>query len=300
MSHIPVLLEEVIRVMEPKPGDLIIDSTLGGGGHASELAKRVGLSGTLLGIDWDADAVERAEKTLRSLALGHLAIVQGNYAELSAVLAKEKLPKADGLLLDLGLSSDQLADSGRGFSFEGDEPLDMRYDPKSGNPSAAEVVNGTREEELADIIFRYGEERNARRIAKAIVEARRKKKILRTSDLVAVIAGVIPKHGKVHPATKTFMALRIFVNRELENLETILEKLPAVVRRGGKVAIITFHSLEDRIVKKRFQELVKSGRATLLNKKPIIPTREEIFKNPRSRSAKLRAIQLLSNHEYHQ
>ncbi|MFH1162265.1 MAG: 16S rRNA (cytosine(1402)-N(4))-methyltransferase RsmH [Candidatus Jorgensenbacteria bacterium] len=312
MLHTPVLLEEVIRVMEPKPGDFIIDGTLGGGGHARELAKRIGPSGMLLGIDWDADAVRRAKETLSTLTIKRLAIVQGNYAELSAVLAKEKLPKADSLLLDLGLSSDQLADSGRGFSFEGDEPLDMRYDPKSGNPSAAEVVNGTREEELADIIFRYGEERNARRIAKAIVAARRKEKILRTPDLIRVIESVVPRpsfaklppspklrrtgrtgKGKFHPATKTFMALRIFVNREFENLETILEKLPAVVRRGGRAAIITFHSLEDRIVKKCFQELVKSGKATLLNKKPIIPTREEIFKNPRSRSAKLRACTII-------
>ncbi|PIP29948.1 16S rRNA (cytosine(1402)-N(4))-methyltransferase [Candidatus Jorgensenbacteria bacterium CG23_combo_of_CG06-09_8_20_14_all_54_14] len=290
MPHIPVLLQEVIGILDPRPGGFVIDGTLGGGGHARELAKCVGQSGTLLGVDWDADAVRRAKETLGAPEIKRLVIVQGNYAELPAVLAKEKLQKADGLLLDLGLSSDQLAGSGRGFSFEGDEPLDMRYDTKSGNPSAAELLNRLRADELADIFSSYGEERNARRIAKAIVEARRKEKFLRVSQLASVIESAVPRHGKTHPATKVFMALRIFVNRELENLETILEKLPAVVRRGGKVAIITFHSLEDRIVKHRFQELAKTGRATLLTKKPITPTREEIFKNPRSRSAKLRAI----------
>lgn len=292
MPHTPVLLQEVIWILDPQPGSFVIDGTVGSGGHAKELAKRVGQSGTLLGIDWDADAVRRAKETLRGQAIGRLAIVQGNYAELPRILARENLPKADCLLLDLGLSSDQLARSGRGFSFEGDEPLDMRYDPKSGNPSAAEAVNRMNADELADIFSRYGEERNARRIAKAIVEARRKEKFLHTSQLVSVIESVIARRGKMHPATKVFMALRIFVNRELESIETILEKLPAVVQRGGKVAIITFHSLEDRIVKRRFQELAKTGRATLITKKPITPTPEEIFKNPRSRAAKLRAIQL--------
>lgn len=293
MSHIPVLLEEVIRVVEPKPGDFVIDGTLGAGGHARELVKRIRPSGTFLGMDWNADAVAGAKETFADTPTKHLTLQQGNYAELPAVLANGKFAKADVLLLDLGLSSDELESSGRGFSFAGDEPLDMRYAPESGNPSAAEVVNGAREEELADIIFRYGEERNARRIAKAIVAARRKEKILRTSELVRVIASVAPRSGKANPATRTFMALRIFVNRELENLETVLGVLPSIVKPGGKVAIITFHSLEDRIVKKRLQELVKSGKAALLNKKPIIPTREEILKNPRSRSAKLRAIRFI-------
>ncbi|MFH1193166.1 MAG: 16S rRNA (cytosine(1402)-N(4))-methyltransferase RsmH [Candidatus Jorgensenbacteria bacterium] len=302
MSHIPVLLQEVIKILEPKPGDFAIDGTLGAGGHAEALAKRVGRSGTLLGIDWDADAVRRAKETLADVPIKRLTLKQGNYAELPAALANENLPKADALLLDLGLSSDELEASGRGFSFMKDEPLDMRYDPKSGNPSAAETVNGAREEELADIIFRYGEERNARRIAKAIVAARRKEKILRTSDLVRVIESAVSRpsfaklrtgKAKLNPATKTFMALRIFVNRELENLETVLRELPSIMKSSGKVAIITFHSLEDRIVKKQFQELVRSGKAALLNKKPVTPTREEILKNPRSRSAKLRAIQLV-------
>jgi 16S rRNA (cytosine1402-N4)-methyltransferase len=276
-------------MLAPEPGAFIVDGTVGGGGHAKELAKRVGRSGTLLGVDRDADAVERAREALGTLPLRRLVLRQGNYAELPRILAEEKLPKADALLLDLGFSSDELS-SGRGFSFLSGEPLDMRYDPKSGDPSAAEILNREREEVLADIFLRYGEERNARRVAKAIVAARRKEKILRTSQLTDLVASVVPRRGKVHPATKVFMALRIFVNRELTNLETVLTELLRIVKPGGKVAVITFHSLEDRIVKHRLRELAASGRAILLTGKPITPAREEILRNPRSRSAKLRVL----------
>lgn len=293
MSHIPVLLQEVIGILKLQEGQFMIDGTVGSGGHAKEIVARLGPSGTFLGVDRDAEAARRAKSVLERETIRRLVVVQGNYAALSEILANEKLPRADSLLLDLGLSSDQLAASGRGFSFEGDEPLDMRYDPQMETPSAADVVNGMRAEELADVLFRYGEERRSREIAAAIVAARRQKKLLRTSDLVSVITSVVPRHSRTHPATKTFMALRIFVNRELEHLETILADLPHIVRIGGTIAIITFHSLEDRIVKNRFRELARAGHATLLTKKPIIPTREEILQNPRSRSAKLRAIQIL-------
>ena len=290
--HEPVLLNETIRILDPKPGAFFIDGTLGGGGHSKAILEKVGANGMLLGTDWDNDAVLRFEK--ENKAYGKKVLVRNaNYRQIPDILKKEKLPHADGLFLDLGFSSDQIENAEKGFSFQYEGPLDMRY-AKEGE-TAAEVVNGLREEELADIFWKFGDERFSRQIAKRIVEERRKKRILTKTRLAEVVASAFParfRNGKVNPATKVFQALRIYVNHEFENIESILGNLNECVKSGGRIAVITFHSSEDRIVKKRFSELVKAGNAEHLIKKPIAPTRDEIKRNPRSRSAKLRAIQL--------
>ncbi|MCX6788779.1 MAG: 16S rRNA (cytosine(1402)-N(4))-methyltransferase RsmH [Candidatus Jorgensenbacteria bacterium] len=289
--HKPVLLHETIEILSPQSGEFFIDGTLGGGGHANAILDRIGKSGTLLGIDWDADAISRFEKTNEGRA--KIFVRNSNYNSIPKILTDEKMPKADGLLLDLGFSSFQIEDASRGFSFQSDGPLDMRYSREG--LTAAEVVNGFREEELADIFWKFGDESFSRQIAKKIVEERRKERILTTGRLRDVVVEAFPvrfRNGRVSPATKVFQALRIYVNKEFENIESILGNLSECVKSGGRVAVITFHSSEDGIVKKAFQGLVKSGIAELINKKPIAPTREEVLENPRSRSAKLRAIKL--------
>lgn len=290
--HAPVLLEETIHALDLHAGDFVIDGTVGGGGHASALLERTGIEGRFLGMDWDRDAISRVRE--RFVEGPHKLFVQGNYAELPAVLAAHRLPKADALLIDLGFSSDQIESSGRGFSFRRDEPLDMRYDAEAEVETAAELVARSSVSELARIFREYGEERRALPFAKGIVEARRKRPI-RTSgalaELIERLAG--GRRGKTHPATKVFMALRIAVNGEMTNVAKALANLSAVVKPHGRAAFITFHSLEDRLVKNAFRSLAKEGKAVLITKKPIGPPREEIIKNPRSRSAKLRAIEIL-------
>ena len=285
VKHIPVLLNEVIKVLDPKVGEFFIDGTLGGGGHAMAIAKCLGSDGKILAVDVDDEAVKRVDAKFK--------IFHANYTEIPEILKKEKLPKADGLLLDLGFSSFQIDDPKRGFSFLHDAPLDMRYDVRSKNISAEDVVNGMSEKDLADIFWKYGEERWSRVIAKRIIDERKKKRIQTTTELARVIEKAISRKGRMHPATKVFQALRIYVNKELENVEIITKKIPDIIAKDGRVAIISFHSLEDRIVKNAFRDLVKSKKALFINKKPIIPTRAEILKNPRSRSAKLRAIQII-------
>lgn len=295
MSHIPVLFDEVIGVLRPQKGEFFVDGTAGSGGHAEALARAIAPAGALLSVDWDPEALRRTGERLKGIPLTKLVLHHGNYADLAEILAAQGFPRADGLLLDLGFSSEQLAHSGRGFSFSGDEPLDMRYDPEGGGASAAEVVNTLSRERLADILSRYGEERRARKIAEAIAEMRRVRRILRTGDLVAAIEAAGARRGKLHAATKVFMALRIFVNRELENLAQAIEGLEEIMAPHGRVAVISFHSLEDRLVKFRFRELVQRGKAEFIVKKPIAPSRAEIERNPRSRSAKLRAIRMKAN-----
>ncbi|MBI3638227.1 16S rRNA (cytosine(1402)-N(4))-methyltransferase RsmH, partial [Candidatus Wolfebacteria bacterium] len=309
MSHTPVLLKETIEILDPKPGEFFIDGTIGNGGHSKEILKRIGPNGKLLGIDWDKNAIAKLQiaelQNCKNLILLH-----GNYADLPKILKNlpagrqgKKLGKANGLLLDLGFSSEQL-ESGRGFSFLKDEPLDMRYNAKSqisnlksqNNLTAAEVINQFSEKDLADIIFKYGEERFSRRIAKAITEQRKIKRILGTFNLVEIIKKAVPKsyeRGRIHPATRTFQALRIYVNNELKNLENLLKNIDKIVKNEGRIAIISFHSLEDRLVKNRFKELKNEGKAVILTKKPITAGDEEIKNNPRSRSAKLRAIKII-------
>jgi len=318
--HKPVLLHEVIRILNPEgepsvpygacpqpgpacrqAGNFFIDGTIGSGGHAVEILKRIGPKGKLLGVDWDEQMI--ANCRLQIADYKNAILIHGNYANLPEILKENNLPKADGLILDLGFSSEQL--QGRGFSFLKDEPLDMRYsangefriqNAECRISTAAEVVNSFNEKDLAEILWKYGEERFSRQIAKKIVEERRKKRILTTFDLAEIIKKAVPRNyerGRIHPATRTFQALRIYVNDELGNLEKLLNNLPKILKAKGRTAIISFHSLEDRLVKNAFRELKTKKVAEILTKKPITPDEEEIRRNPRSRSAKMRAIKLI-------
>lgn len=273
MVHKPVLLKEVMTLLDPKPGEFFIDGTAGGGGHTKALQERVGETGQVLAIDW--------EKTGE------------NYADLAEILEKKNLGKADGLLMDLGFSSEQIG-GGRGFSFQKDEPLLMTYDPKA--EPLKQILKELTEEELRKIIREFGEERYAERIARAIYEEERKRPIETTMQLVEIIKNAVPKNyerGRIHPATRTFMALRIYANHELENLEKLLQNLEKILKSSGRAAIISFHSLEDRLVKNYFRDYAKMKKLKILTKKPIQANQEEISANPRARSAKLRAAQML-------
>ena len=310
--HIPVLLNEALEVLDPKSGEFIIDGTTDGGGHLEAIIGKM-KAGTVLAVDWDKDILDRTKDRLNSkfkIQNSELDIhwENKNYANIPEILKERNLPKADGLLLDLGFSTEHL-ESHIGFSYAEkyiDEPLDMRYERYGADggvsgdarATASDVVNSLREEELADIIYKYGEERFSRYIAKRIVEAREKQSIITVKDLVEAIKKAVPKFfkkGEKDMIARTFQALRIYVNQELENVENILKNLTGkegVMNKGGRVAIISFHSLEDRIVKNHFKEMERAGTAKILTKKPISPKEDEIKRNPASRSAKLRAIQI--------
>ncbi len=349
MSHLPVLLKETLELLDPQPGEFFIDGTLGNGGHAAEIIKKISPNGTFLGIDWDRSAIAdfkltinyqcrcsvsvkktvaqaerawspmpriggarpsasapttlgsetacfRTETEQRHYQLSKVIFETVNYTELPRILTQHNLPKADGLLLDLGFSSEQIA-SGRGFSFRnspaGEEPLSMTYSDEE--KPVSELLNKLSVKDLENIIRTYGEERFAGRIAKAI---KSHLPIKTSGKLAEIIALAVPKNyerGRIHPATRTFQALRIFANRELQNLESILKIIPEIITKNGRVAIISFHSLEDRLVKNYFKNLVKEEKVILLNKKPIVASLEEIKSNPKSRSAKLRAIRIIFN-----
>lgn len=293
MPHTPVLLEETIAALDPRSGETVLDGTVGGGGHLAALLQKMGGRGSFIAVDLDEDNLQKArEKIARAYPQARQFWVKGNYADAPSILSALGIDRVDVLLLDLGFSSEHLA-SGRGFSFlQPGEKLDMRYDPSLG-PTAADILNGSSEDRLADVFWKYGEERWSRRAAKAIVIARKKKKIESVGDLLEIIEKVVPKTGKINPATKIFQALRIATNSELQNLERFLSDIPIIVRANGRVAIISFHSLEDRMVKTAFRDLVKSGRAELVLKKPAVPSVNEVERNPRSRSAKLRAIKIV-------
>ncbi|MDP3956623.1 MAG: 16S rRNA (cytosine(1402)-N(4))-methyltransferase RsmH [bacterium] len=295
--HIPVLLKEVISFLEPKPGEFFIDGTANGGGHARAILARI-KSGTFLGCEWDREIF----RNLRALHLedkydARIILKNENYARIPQILRKEKLPKADGLLLDLGFSSLQL-EAGYGLSFganHSQDPLDMRYDKNPKRKTAAEILNSFSRDELTGIFSDLGEERYARKTATEIVTARRQKKILAVGDLVSVIKSSVGdgyERGRIHPATRVFQALRIYVNDELKNLQSLLAGFSKILKPGGRVAIISFHSLEDRIVKNEFRKLKQKKMMTLLTKKPIISGAEEVFNNPRARSAKLRVARM--------
>lgn len=294
MSHTPVLLNEVLDVLDPKPGEKFVDGTVDGGGHAEAILEKLGPKGKLLGVEWDEKVLATGHARLG--ARKNAKIVHGNYADVSEILKKEKFGAADGLLLDLGFSSEQLAESGRGFSFSEasrDEPLLMTYD--DSREPVRDILRQTKEADLANLIFEFGGERQSRRIAKAIIEHGRRRRIETAGELANVIRSALPKNyerGRIDPATRTFQALRIYANDELGNLSHILRELGSFMNPGGRVAIITFHSLEDRIVKNAFRDMAKEGSAVLIMKKPIVASREEIRENPRSRSAKLRGIKL--------
>ena len=301
--HQPVLYHEIIHALQPKNAGHYVDGTLGAGGHARGILETCKPEGRLLGLDVDPQALALARETLAPYGQrAHL--LQASYDSLAAVLPEIGWDKVDGILLDLGLSSMQLDTPERGFSFQHDAPLDMRFNPASPT-SAADLVNTLPQEELADLIYRYGEERASRRIAQAIVKAR---PLYTTRQLAAVIEAILPRKGRVHPATLTFQALRIAVNEELDRVENVLPQAVAALKSGGRLAIISFHSLEDRIVKEYFrkessdcicpprQPVCTCGhKATLkeVTRKPIIPGEAETRANPRARSAKLRIAEKL-------
>jgi 16S rRNA (cytosine1402-N4)-methyltransferase len=301
VGHVPVLLKEAIDFLAVKRGGTYLDATVGLGGHSYEIAKRLGAPGHLIGFDKDPAALAIAGGATGALARQttepggqpKVTLIHSSFAEIGEHIAPASL---DGLLADLGVSSLQLQDPERGFSFQAEGPLDMRMNPMSGE-TAEQVVNHIDERELADVIYEFGEERRSRRIARAIVRSR---PIRTTTQLVEVVSAAARsmklgqhKYDRIHPATKTFQALRIFVNHELDDLKALLEAAPRVLKPGGRLVVISFHSLEDRIVKDAMREGAKQGLYSLLTKKPLIATEEEIDRNPRSRSAKMRAAERL-------
>ena len=282
--HVPVLAREVIDWLDPQPGQTFVDATLGGGGHTAELAARVGRQGLIVALDRDPAALSAAQS---KLAGRPVKMVMANFCDLPEVLAQLNIEQVEGVLMDLGISSDQLADQERGFSFNTRGTLDLRFNPAEGEP-AWRLVHRLRERELADLIYQNGEERYSRRIARKIVTQRRQQPIRTAAELAELIRRCVPggvRRGRIDPATRTFQALRIAVNQELSSLETSLQRIPDILRPGGRVAVISFHSLEDRPVKTAFRD---DPRYEVLTKKPIRPTPEEVQRNPRSRSARLR------------
>jgi 16S rRNA (cytosine1402-N4)-methyltransferase len=283
--HRPVLLAEVLEWLAPREGAVIVDGTAGAGGHAAAIARRVGPGGRVIGLDRDPDMLALARAATGDLPV---TLVHASYDDLDEVLARLGLPRVDGILLDLGLSSDQLAWSHRGFSFAADGPLDMRFDPDS-DTTAADLVNRLPANELADLFYELGEERHSRRIARRIEEARRIEPIRTTGQLARIVRSGVPgKWGPIDPATRVFQALRIAVNGELERLDRALARLPDWLADAGRAAIISFHSLEDRRVKRAFRE---TPELRALTKKPIVASAEEVRHNPRARSAKLRVAE---------
>ena len=291
--HEPVLTSEVLRYIAPARAGLIVDCTVGLGGHAKALLE-AGAS-RLLGLDRDADALAFARQELAAYA-DRVELVHADYRGLSDVLDARGIQQVDGALADLGVSSMQLDADGRGFSFRRDEPLDMRMD-RSAGATASELVNTATEAELADVIWRYGEERFSRRIARRIVEERQRTPVMTTGALAAIVRRAVPGRGyhRIDPATRTFQALRIWVNRELEGLDAFLTAAAARLREGARLVVISFHSLEDRIVKHTLRAL-STGRGalvTVLTKRPVVADDAELARNPRARSAKLRAAERL-------
>ena len=319
IRHVPVMLEEALKFLQPKPGGQYVDGTLGGGGHTEAILERSAPDGRVLGIDADAQALERVKQRLSELVSnGRLVLVHGNFAELARIVNEAGFVSISGVLLDLGFSSLQMDEPERGFSFSADGPLDMRMDQSKGM-SAAELVNSASEQELADIFWRYGEERRSRSIARRIVRERARVAITRTSQLARLASAGIPyKKGSIHPATRVFQALRIAVNAELEHLESTLPQILDVLSAGnrektsgnggGRMVIIAFHSLEDRLVKEFMRREARDcicppgtpicicghkARLRILTPKPVTPSDTEVMANPRARSAKLRAAEVI-------
>jgi 16S rRNA (cytosine1402-N4)-methyltransferase len=288
--HESVLVAETVEALAPGRGGLFVDCTVGAGGHAWAVLKAGATR--LIGIDRDRDVLKIAERRLADYA-DRVELVHGDYRELVSILAERGIAAVDGAHADLGVSSMQFDGAGRGFSFRRDELLDMRMDRTQGR-TAADLLREVEEKELADVIFKFGEERHSRRVARAIVAARRAGGVATTGQLAAIVRRSIPGRGRprIDPATRTFQALRIWVNQELEGLDTFLMDAARLLAVGGRLVVISFHSLEDRLVKQTFRALAKSGAALrLLTKRPIAPTEAEVARNPRARSAKLRAIE---------
>jgi 16S rRNA (cytosine1402-N4)-methyltransferase len=285
-GHVPVLLKEAIDFLAVKRGGTVIDATEGLAGHSFEIAKRLGAPGHLIGLDKDLAALAIAQKKLIFEDAPEITLIHASFAELGQRFPS---PIADGLLADIGVSSLQFDDVARGFSFQADGPLDMRMNTQSGQ-TAEQVVNQLDEVTLANLIYEFGEERRSRRIARAIVRSRPIRTTAQLAEIVSAAARPM-KHERIHPATLTFQALRIFVNRELDDLKDLLQAAPQILKPGGRLVVISFHSLEDRIVKDSLRDGVRLGHYKLLTKKPLTPGEEEIDRNPRARSAKLRAAE---------
>jgi 16S rRNA (cytosine1402-N4)-methyltransferase len=279
--HLPVLAEETLRLLDPQPGETWVDCTTGGGGHARLIAEKVGPTGRLIGLDQDPTMLALARTTLNGLPA---TLIHANFDQLAEVLRNQGVGKVDGVLADIGFSSDQMNDPTRGLSFKADGPLDMRLDPTAG-ATAADLVNTMSEQALADVFYEYGEERKSRWVAKRIVERRKAKPFETTAELADVVRSCVPRSGNIDPATRVFQALRIAVNDELGVLERLLAVLPAVLKPGGRAGIISFHSLEDRRVKQAFR---KPDVWQVKTKKPVEAGDTEVARNPRARSAKLR------------
>lgn len=302
-EHEPVMLEEVLEYLAPENGKVIVDGTLGAGGHAAGILERIGPRGRLIGIDRDPQAHAVARKRLEPLGRAQVSYRRENFRDLRSVLDDEGIDKVDGILLDLGVSSMQLDDADRGFSFRQDGPLDMRMNPESGL-SAAEIVNEYGEEEISRILYRYGDERWARRIAHFIIEARKRGPVRTTTELSGIVEAAVPvsaRRGRKHPARKSFQALRIAVNNELDDLKEGIATGIECLAPSGRMVVLTYHSHEDRLVKRTFYSLARESgyppgdplfiepTLELLTRRPARPTVEETERNPRSRSAKLRA-----------
>lgn len=295
MSHIPVLLKEVIEYLAPQANQNFIDATSGTGGHSLALLEKTAPEGKLLAIEWNKDLLEKLTLKIKNLGLENRFIgYLGNFKDIDQIVREVGFSPIDGALYDLGLNTELLENSGRGFSYKRDEPLDMRYGET--DLTARDIVNEWSEEELKAILINYGEERKAKAIAREIVKARKIEKIETTAQLVSIIlkATRSSPSKKHHPARKTFQALRIATNNELENLWQAIPKTVSLLKAGARLVIISYHSLEDRIVKQTFLKLKNEGKAHILTKKPITPTPQEIKTNPRARSAKLRAITILN------
>jgi 16S rRNA (cytosine1402-N4)-methyltransferase len=293
MTHVPVMTAEVVQFLQPGAGGVFVDCTVGLGGHSRALLEAG--AARVVGLDRDPDALARARESLAPWS-DRVDLVHADYRAIDEVLDRRDLPAVDGALADLGVSSMQFDTPGRGFSFQRDEPLDMRMDRSSGD-TAADLVARSREEDLANAIFQYGEERFSRRIARALVEARRESPVDTTGRLAAIVRRAIPQRGysRIDPATRTFQALRIWVNRELDGLAGFVEAAARRLRAGARLVIITFHSLEDRIVKHTLRALQqRDALVQVLTKKPIVPSDEEVERNPRARSAKLRAAERMA------
>lgn len=287
--HIPVLLQEVIESFDPQPGDVLLDVTFGGGGHSQALLDTYPTL-KIIGFDWDKEAIERGQLLVEKYE-GRLQLIWGSFGHIYKLLKKNNIKQVNGILADFGTSQDQIK-TGAGFSLYNDTPLDMRMSPSHFKVTAAQIVNYAQPEELREIFWRYGEERHAKKIVEALVEARKKKLFKTTLDLAEVIERVVKRSssGNIHPATKVFQALRIFVNQEMDNITAFLPIAFEVLQPGGRFACISFHSLEDRPVKQFFQAQVKDGKGELLFKGTKIASDEELSRNRASRSAKLRVI----------
>jgi 16S rRNA (cytosine1402-N4)-methyltransferase len=297
--HKSVLLQEVLDGLNLEHGAYVLDGTLGGAGHSLALCRQIGSDGLLLSMDLDADALKRAENRLTDCP-SKVILVNDNFRHMDRAAREHGLEGFDAVVLDLGLSSDQLEHSGRGFSFMRDEPLVLSFKTTAGDMpfTARDIVNVWEEEQIADVLYGYGEERFSRRIAKAIVEARAETAIETTKDLATIIEKAVPRWyrlGRINPATRTFQALRIAVNDEIDALREGLDKGLSLLKKSGRIAVISFHSIEDRIVKRAFQAAAREGRGMIITKKPITPSTDEVKDNPRARSAKLRIFESTQN-----